>query len=75
MKVFVVIDRFEGNKAVLLLGDEEVQVIWPRESLPGEAKEGDIVTIELQVDHEATSAARAEADRLLEEIMKRNQEG
>lgn len=75
MKVFVVIDRFEGNKAVLLLGDEEVQVIWPRESLPDEAKEGDIVTIELQVDHEATSAAKAEADRLLKEIMKANQEG
>ncbi len=75
MKVFVVIDRFEGNKAVLLLGDEEIQVIWPRESLPDVAKEGDMVTIELQVDHEATSAAKAEADRLLKEIIKRNQEG
>lgn len=75
MKFFVVIDRFEGNKAVLLLGDEEAQVIWPKESLPDEAKEGDIVTIELQVDHEATRAAKAEADRLLKEIMKANQEG
>ena len=27
MKVVAVIDRFEGNKAILLLGDEEIQVV------------------------------------------------
>ncbi|AJQ28356.1 DUF3006 domain-containing protein [Pelosinus fermentans] len=75
MKVLAVIDRFEGDKAVLLLDDEEVQVVWPRESLPSEAQEGDVITMELQVDHEATIAAKAEAERLLKEIMERNQEG
>ncbi|MDF2635119.1 MAG: hypothetical protein K0R78_1993 [Pelosinus sp.] len=75
MKVLVVIDRFEDNKAVLLLGEEEIQVIWPRESLPSEVKEGDIVTVELLIDHEATIAAKAEADRLLKEIMESNQGG
>ena len=75
MKVLTVVDRFEGNKAILLLGDEEVQVVWPRENLPSEAQEGDIITMELQVDHGATTAAKAEAERLLKEIIERNQEG
>lgn len=75
MKVLAVVDRFEGNKAIFLLGDEEVQVVWPRENLPSEAQEGDIITMELQVDHDATTAAKAEAERLLKEIIERNQEG
>jgi hypothetical protein len=75
MKVLAVVDRFEGNKAILLLGNEEVQVVWPRENLPSEAQEGDIITMELQVDHGATTAAKAEAERLLKEIIERNQEG
>ncbi len=75
MKVVAVIDRFEGKKAVLMLGDEEVQVVWPRQSLPSEAREGDFITMELQIDGEATIAAKAEAERLLKEILERNQEG
>lgn len=75
MQIKAVIDRFEGNKAVLLVGDEEAQVVWPCHILPGEVKEGDILQIDLQFDHEATAAARAEAESLLKQILKRNQEG
>jgi hypothetical protein len=75
MKVVAVIDRFEGNKAVLLLGDEEIQVIWPRKSLPVEVKEADILTIDLQIDIEATYEAKTEAERLLKEIVAKNEEG
>ncbi|SFL97200.1 DUF3006 domain-containing protein [Pelosinus propionicus] len=74
MKVLAVIDRFEGKKAVLMLGDEEFQVVWPRESLPSEAREGDFITMELQVNNEATTAAKEEAERLLKELLKENQE-
>ncbi|AIF50814.1 DUF3006 domain-containing protein [Pelosinus sp. UFO1] len=74
MKVRAVIDRFEGSKAVLLVGEDETQVSWPCCSLPGEAAEGDILQITLQVDQQATSAARLEAENLLKEIVKRNQE-
>lgn len=74
MKVRAVIDRFEGSKAVLLVGEDERQVSWPCCSLPSEATEGDILQIILQIDQEATSAARLEAESLLKEIMKKNQE-
>jgi hypothetical protein len=75
MKVVAVVDRFEGNKAILLLGDEEIQVIWPRKGLPAEVKETDILTIDLQIDAEATCAAQTEAERLLKEIMAKNEKG
>lgn len=75
MKVVAVVDRFEGNKAILLLGDEEIQVVWPRESLPAEVKEADILTIDLQIDTEATYAAKTEAERLLKEIAAKNEKG
>ena len=73
MQIQAVIDRFEGNKAVLLVGDEEVQVVWLRKNLPAEVKEGDILSINLQVDSEATVAAKEEAEDLLKQILAKNQ--
>lgn len=75
MRIQAVIDRFEGNKTILLLGDDEAQVVWPRNILPTEVKEGDILSINVQVDSEATVAARAEAENLLKQILAKNQEG
>ncbi len=40
MKTKAVIDRFEGDKAVLLVGEEEDRLIIPRASLPSGAMEG-----------------------------------
>ena len=73
MQIQAVIDRFEGNKAVLLVGDEEVQVVWLRKNLPAEVKEGDILSINLQVDSETTVAAKEEAEDLLKQILAKNQ--
>ena len=75
MRIQAVIDRFEGNKAVLLVGDDEVQVAWPRHLLPSEVEEGDILSMALQIDSEATAAARGEAESLLKQILAKNQEG
>ncbi len=74
MEIQAIIDRFEGSKAVLFLGEEEVQVVWPRRILPKEVKEGDILQVTLQIDNEATAAAKAEAENLLEQILRENQE-
>lgn len=51
------IDRFEGEKAILLLdGREEVR---PRASLPPDAREGDVVELDaLEVDRSATEELR-----------------
>lgn len=67
-----VIDRFEEEKAVLLVGDAQVQVIWPRDLLPADAAEGDYLQIMLLVDQEATQAAREEAEQLLCQLLKEN---
>jgi len=74
MQIQAVIDRFEGDKAVLLVGDDEVQVVWPRHILPTTAQEGDILSMALQVDSEATAAAKAETENLLKQILENNKE-
>ncbi|SMD13146.1 DUF3006 domain-containing protein [Sporomusa malonica] len=71
MRLKAVIDRFEGSKAVLLAGEQEIGVNWPSELLP-EAKEGDILAIEITVDVEATQQARAEIDALFEQIIRQD---
>ncbi|MGL5514112.1 MAG: DUF3006 domain-containing protein [Sporomusa sp.] len=69
MRIKAVIDRFETGKAVLLVGEQEISVNWPRKLLP-EAQEGDILSIEISVDVEATQQAKAEIDELYEAIVK-----
>lgn len=64
-----VIDRFEEDKAVLLVGeDEDVKVVFPKEYLPEEAEEGDYLSVDISIDMEATEAARSEAEALLKEL-------
>ncbi len=45
-----VIDRFEEEWAVLLVGEEQQQLIVPRQSLPPEAKEGHWLRVEVEGD-------------------------
>ena len=70
MKIIAVVDRFEGDKAILLLADETKQTAFPRACLPSETKEGDYLTIAIEIDEERTEQAQAEADSLLAELMK-----
>jgi len=74
MQLKAVIDRFEANKAVILVGDDEQAVTWPRKALPEEAKEGDIIRFSINIDADATRTARSEADELLRQILTKNQE-
>ena len=70
-----VIDRFEDTKAVLLLGEaEEVQAVWPRQFLPADAQEGDILQLDFRIDHEATELARTDAEALLQLVLNSNKE-
>lgn len=74
MKVKAVIDRFEGHKAVLFVGENETAVSWPCAFLPDAAAEGDILQFNITIDNEATRAARSTAEDLLRQIVKKNQE-
>ena len=70
-----VIDRFEGNKALLLLGEnEDIQAVWPRQFLPSNAKESDILQFDFVIDSKATALAKEEAEALLKEVLNNNKE-
>ncbi len=65
-----VIDRFEGNYAVVLCGDKEVKMDVPRELLPGNAKEGDWINISFDLDPEETAKRRERVKGLLDKLKK-----
>ena len=45
-----VIDRFEGDHAVVLFGDEEIKVDIPRQLLPTGVKEGSWLKVSFELD-------------------------
>ena len=66
-----VIDRFEGENAVLLVGEDEQQVIFPAKELPEGLNEGDYLRMNIVYDTDATQSAQEEAARLLESLGRR----
>lgn len=75
LKIMAVLDRFEGDMAILLVGPESRKVLWPREFLPEESREGQIFTVALAKDYLATELARREVEELLREIIAENDTG
>lgn len=69
-----VIDRFEGSQALLLVGEGEAAIQFPRELLPPGAAEGDILRVSFQIDHEATAAQRRKIEDLLERLSNKGPE-
>lgn len=63
-----VIDRFEEDKVVLLVGSAEKKVVFPAEELPEGLQEGDYIRLDISFDEEATRAAREEAAALLRDL-------
>lgn len=72
-KIMAVLDRYEGDMAILLLGPENKKALWPREFLPQASREGQIFTIALEADSSATELARRDAEELLREIIAKNE--
>ena len=67
MTVTAYIDRFEGDKAVLYIGDEMVKVDYPKAFLDDELEEADYIKITIEYDGEATEEALQEAMSLTED--------
>ena len=65
---FAVLDRFEEDRAILLVGEAEKKVVFPAEELPEGLQDGDYVRIEILYDENRTKTARAEAESLLQEL-------
>lgn len=71
-----VVDRFEEDKAVLLVGDKEEQLVVGRGLLPPGAQEGHWLRIEMnegvlvqaEIDEEETEQARARIASKLDDL-------
>lgn len=67
-----VIDRFEGDVAVLLFGDEEIKVDFPRSLLPPGTKGGSWLTISMELDLEGEQGQREKISEQLKRLRERN---
>jgi len=78
MQWHAVIDRFEGDFAVLIHVDEKTKekttITIPRKLLPAEIKEGDYLSATWEVDEAATQAARERVTSILNRLINRNQQ-
>ena len=68
------IDRIEGKMAVLLMGEDgKAKVNMPLSLLPEGCKEGDILSISIERDPEATSQAKERVSGLMDKLKKKGQ--
>ncbi len=66
MRAIFIIDRFEGDWAVIEF--EGTTFNLPRVLLSSTAKEGDVVKISLTVDKKATAERRKKIEKLMDEL-------
>ncbi|WP_415948388.1 DUF3006 domain-containing protein [Megamonas funiformis] len=70
--ISAVIDRFEEDKVVLLVGEDEQKVVFPKNLLDENLKEGDYLSIDIKYDEVATKKAVAEIKDLLKSLKNDN---
>lgn len=63
-----VIDRFEGNYAVVLCGEQETPLAVPKMLLPEDAAEGDCLKLSFEPDPSETEKRREKARHLLNRL-------
>ena len=64
----LIIDRFEGDWAVLEMGRRTFN--FPRSLLPEGAREGDVLDIKIAVDNLATTKRKMKIDKLAGELFR-----
>ena len=67
-----VIDRFEGDYAVVLVGDEEIKIDVPKQLLPKGAKEGSWLKLNFELDPEGTEKQKEKISKLLDKLKDKN---
>ncbi len=69
-----VIDRFEGDYAVVLFGDDEIKVDIPLILLPEGSKEGSWLNINFELDVEGEMKQRERIENKLERLKRKGKE-
>ncbi|MGB4290452.1 MAG: DUF3006 domain-containing protein [Dethiobacteria bacterium] len=67
-----VIDRFEGDFAVVLFGDEEIKLNIPRKLLPKGSCEGSWLKVTFELDPEGEKKQREKIEDLLKKLKDKN---
>lgn len=70
--ISAVIDRFEEDKVVLLVGEDEQKVVFPKNLLDENLKEGDYLSIDIKYDEVDYKKAVAEIEDLLKSLKNDN---
>lgn len=68
MRIIITIDRFEGEKTVLKTDDGDT-IIWPKNKLPKEAREGSVLNFIISKDVETEDEKRELAKNILNELL------
>ena len=63
-----VVDRFEGNQAVVLFGSDETKVNIPKILLPKGAKEGSWLKVDIVLDKEGTKKQEEKIKGMLDKM-------
>jgi len=68
MEIILTIDRFEGDKAVLKTSDNNT-IIWPKNKLPKQAKEGNVLSFLIFNSAEKENNKKNLAKNILNELL------
>ena len=63
-----VLDRFENDLAIILIGDEEQQIIVQKDMLPEGIKEGSWLKVNFEIDPESEDDQRTKIQNLLDKL-------
>ncbi len=74
IKIKAVIDRFEGEYAVVLFGEDEIKADIPRQLLPPGAKEGSWLNVSFELDPEGEKKQREKIEGLLDKLKRKGKE-
>lgn len=69
MLINLTVDRFEGDKAVLVANDG-LTIVWPKNKLPAEAHEGSVLSFDITETAEREKRDKQTAKDLINEIIK-----
>lgn len=72
----LIIDRFEGKYAILESQDKNPMIFnFPRHLLPQEAKEGIVLNINIDIDHEETKRRKDKIQNLHNKLKEQDKGG
>jgi hypothetical protein len=69
-----IIDRFEGDMAVVLIGEDKIHLDVPRKLLPKNAKEGSWLNVVFELDPEVAEKQKQQISSLLERLQNKTRQ-